>query len=437
MLSIARLRNTRPLGGTTFRFANSYGNGGLLTSRANSHKSRTDEPLLHLPKQFGENLDQDISLQTRDKLERIAARFPASRWAMAYGSGVFDQVGSTSLSKAEQAGSGQADSQPKDHPMVDFLIATSHPSHFHDLNLQQNPSHYPFLFRWLGPKLISTVQEWAAGLWYVTDVDMPVRNKDGSTEHVKIKYGIISVDRLCSDLLDWKTLYVSGRMHKPVRIVKGMSERRVLLAAQVNLTSALRLALLQLPERFSEIELWEKVAGISYSGDPRMTVPGGENRNKVQNIVSPQLHRFRGLYGQLLSELGGVRPDDQTAMNEADLGNVGGPKASRAERELAWRSVGLGASSSGKANMLRQDKSTAYRAQELLAKLPRTLRHKVATHYCTQFNVQLLGPGDKGQPGGPEGVQKDVFWNRVAQEPEDQLRQVLDRGMSISELRTQ
>lgn len=31
-----------------------------------------------------------------------------------------------------------------------------------------------------------------------------------------IKYGTISVDALCQDMLDWETLYISGRTQKPV-----------------------------------------------------------------------------------------------------------------------------------------------------------------------------------------------------------------------------
>ncbi len=65
---------------------------------------------------------------------------------------------------------------------------------------------------------------------------------------------------------------------KPVRMVR--RDQRVLLANQVNLVSALRVALLTLPEEFTERELWEKVAGISYSGESgmgflRLFTPGG------------------------------------------------------------------------------------------------------------------------------------------------------------------
>jgi hypothetical protein len=57
-----------------------------------------------------------------------------------------------------------------------------------------------------------------------------------------IKYGVTTIDNLCSDLLNWSTLYLAGRMHKPLRIIK--DDARVRLTQQVNLTSAARAALL-------------------------------------------------------------------------------------------------------------------------------------------------------------------------------------------------
>jgi hypothetical protein len=78
------------------------------------------------------------------------------------------------------------------------------------------------------------------------------------------------------------------------------------------------------------------------AGDPRMSIPGAENPHKVKNIVAPQMHRFRGLYGRLLSGMGGVKPADEDKVRRADLGDVGGPEEEKAEREVAWRKVGLG-----------------------------------------------------------------------------------------------
>lgn len=112
-----------------------------------------------------------------------------------------------------------------------------------------------------------------------------------------------TVDNMCADLLNWHSLYLAGRMHKPLRIIK--DDARVRLTQQVNLTSAVRAALLTLPASFSERALFERVAGISYAGDPRMLLPA-ENRGKVGNIVRAQAPQFRELYHRLVTGLPGV-----------------------------------------------------------------------------------------------------------------------------------
>lgn len=131
-----------------------------------------------------------------------------------------------------------------------------------------------------------------------------------------IKYGVTSLDTLCTDLLTWRTLYLAGRMHKPLRIIK--DDARVRLTQQVNLTSALRTALLTLPERFSERALFERIAGISYGGDPRMSLPA-ENRDKVANIVGKQSEQFRDLYRKLALGLPGVRWESAGREIEQDV----------------------------------------------------------------------------------------------------------------------
>jgi translocator assembly and maintenance protein 41 len=80
-----------------------------------------------------------------------------------------------------------------------------------------------------------------------------------------IKYGVVSIDRMCKDLLNWETLYLAGRMHKPVKILK--DDPRVRLAQQVNLASALRTALLLLPKDFTEEKLYTTISSISYKGN--------------------------------------------------------------------------------------------------------------------------------------------------------------------------
>ncbi|KAI9497008.1 mitochondrial matrix Mmp37 [Zychaea mexicana] len=177
--------------------------------------------------------------------------------------------------------------------MLDFIFGVSHPGHWHALNMHQNPHHYSGV-RMLGSSTVAALQDKVgAGVYFNPYVEI-----DG----VMIKYGVVSIDKLCKDLIDWKTLYLAGRMHKPVKILR--DDARVRLANQVNLTEAVRVALLTLPEKFSEDELFERIAGISYTGDFRMIV--GENPNKIRNIVHAQLPHFHRLYFGLLDDLPNV-----------------------------------------------------------------------------------------------------------------------------------
>ena len=93
---------------------------------------------------------------------------------------------------------------------------------------------------------------------------------------------------------------MAGRLHKPVNILEETVDPILKKALSVNLRSALNVALLLLPEKFAEEELYHTIASLSYRGDFRMTV--GEDKNKVGNIVRPQLERFRELYSNSLQE---------------------------------------------------------------------------------------------------------------------------------------
>lgn len=192
--------------------------------------------------------------------------------------------------------------------------------------------------RLLGSIGIGLVQQRGAKIWYNPYIKL---------EDELIKYGVISVDDLCADLLDWETLYVSGRMHKPVALIT--SDARVRLAQQVNLASALRTALLLLPNEFTEVELYTRIASLSYTGDFRMSVPGGENLNKVRNIVLNQRDEFRRLYAGLMRNLGTLSIEQV--------------------RENRFKIV--------------QDNSVSTRAS-YAARLPKCLRQRVQDHYTLQ-----------------------------------------------------
>lgn len=97
-----------------------------------------------------------------DRLRPVISTFRAPiDWAAAYGSGVLPQASYKPPAPGEAG------------PLTDLLIATPDAEVFHNINLAQNPGHYPVYARWMGGKGIGWVQEkWGAGVWYVTMVDM-------------------------------------------------------------------------------------------------------------------------------------------------------------------------------------------------------------------------------------------------------------------------
>ncbi|XP_024915800.1 phosphatidate cytidylyltransferase, mitochondrial-like [Cynoglossus semilaevis] len=209
---------------------------------------------------------------------RILSHFPQDiTLAFAYGSGVFKHHGSSQ---------GQMEKN-----MLDFVFAVDDPVTWHTMNLLQNRKHYSIL-KLLGPKTISSIQsDHGAAVYYNTLV--PV---DGRT----IKYGVISTQSLMDDLMHWNTLYVAGRLHKPVKMLV-QSENGSLRAALVsNLKSAVTASFLMLPESFTEEELFLQIAGLSYAGDFRMVF--GEDRSKVSNIVRDNMQHFKTLYSNILHD---------------------------------------------------------------------------------------------------------------------------------------
>ncbi|KAK9869477.1 hypothetical protein WA026_003232 [Henosepilachna vigintioctopunctata] len=207
---------------------------------------------------------------------RILARFPQQlNFCFAYGSAVKKQLTNDS----------------KDN-MIDLIFCVDNSQKWHELNMKQNPSHYSSL-KYLGHNFVSKFQEnFGAKIYFNTLVPL---------EGVIVKYGVISTKDSITDLLEWSDLYLAGRLHKPVEILKPTSNSEMQTAVQLNLQSAVHSALLILPESFTEYEFYYTLSNLSYSGDFRMIF--GEKKNKVENIVKPQLNSFRQLYTPFLISL--------------------------------------------------------------------------------------------------------------------------------------
>ncbi|XP_066581332.1 phosphatidate cytidylyltransferase, mitochondrial [Prorops nasuta] len=213
-------------------------------------------------------------------LQWILKEFPKSmKFCFAYGSGAFSQL------------------NHQGKKMLDLIFVVHNPNQWHNENLARNPKHYAWTLKFLGHKAISHVQEnWGANIYYNTLITMPNQQK--------IKYGVISDAALVEDLLDWNNLYLAGRLHKPIKVLVEPEEDSQLRTALVqNLHSAVHAALLLLPEHFTETDFYKTITRLSYSGDFRMLF--GENKNKVENIVFPQLGLFRQLYGPILKHFEG------------------------------------------------------------------------------------------------------------------------------------
>mmetsp|Transcript_9031 Transcript_9031/g.30113 ORF Transcript_9031/g.30113 Transcript_9031/m.30113 type:complete len:269 (-) Transcript_9031:51-857(-) len=144
----------------------------------------------------------------------------------------------------------------------------------------------------LGGESLYRIQEVGAGVYF--NVPSP---DDGR----KTKYAVISKSRLCSELREWKNLYISGRLQKPVETL--VYDEDVESANQQNLRNALATALLLLPEKFDQNLLYTTISAISYTGDPRMGA--GEHPDKPKQIAEGQIERFQSLYQPAVDEHAG------------------------------------------------------------------------------------------------------------------------------------
>ncbi|XP_064401894.1 phosphatidate cytidylyltransferase, mitochondrial-like [Halichondria panicea] len=200
--------------------------------------------------------------------------FPPITYAFAYGSAVVQQHG-----------------RPKGK-MLDLVFAVDDPREWHKSNLQRNGHHYSFL-RHLGLDTVVRLQQLSAGVYYNTLVTVDTQ---------LLKYGVISTDDLLNDLLNWKWLYISGRLHKPVLYLTKEYHSPILNALKDNHRSAAICGvLLQDRAEFTEEQLFSKITELSYNGDFRQLV--GEDRHKINNIVAASHSEFSRLYRPYLDDL--------------------------------------------------------------------------------------------------------------------------------------
>ncbi|XP_034212652.1 phosphatidate cytidylyltransferase, mitochondrial-like isoform X2 [Prunus dulcis] len=161
--------------------------------------------------------------------------------------------------------------------MVDCILGVSNPQQWHSENLTLNNDHYAAWMVLLGgARLITDVaDEIGVGVHF---------NPFVSWDDKMFKYGVVRMHDLVQDILNWERFYLSGRLQKPVHVL--LDNLDVTNVNSVNLRAAMSAALLLLPSKFTEEQLYAKICSLSYMGDLRMLF--AEDRNKDGGLSAAQ-----------------------------------------------------------------------------------------------------------------------------------------------------
>ena len=356
-------------------------------------------------KDFGVNQHMIINEEFKEALRQILWKFRAPiRYAFAYGSGVFPQkeIGppSSQIKSLHPAPpEAIAKVQGQNPKMIDFIFGVSYTQHWHAINLQEHRDHYSAVGS-LGSYAVSKLQDsFGAGVYF---------NPYVIVNGTLIKYGVVNLDTLCKDLSEWNTLYLAGRLHKPVKILRDNPSVR--LANQVNLISAVRTALLLLPPDFTERDLYSTITGISYVGDPRMTI-GGDDPRKVNNIVHGQMANFRRLYAPLIDNLPNISFNDSVCSDRSWFDDPG------VNAKIA------------------QDMDPVKRGN-MVSRLPKVFREKLYFEYQSKFRIprgefnEMLKKSTKEEAERFLRREGSEFEQRIARDTEGlktEVKQVIEK----------
>ncbi|XP_059439628.1 uncharacterized protein LOC132172194 isoform X3 [Corylus avellana] len=175
--------------------------------------------------------------------------------------------------------------------MVDYILGVSDPEQWHSQNLKMNKRHYASWLAHLGgARMITQIaDEIGVGVHF---------NPFVSWNDKMFKYGIVRMHDLVQDILNWERFYLSGRLQKPVHILVDNLDLENVNSS--NLRAAISAALLLLPPKFTEEDLYAKICSLSYMGDLRMLF--AEDKNKVKKIVQGQFDLFQSRYKSFLEE---------------------------------------------------------------------------------------------------------------------------------------
>lgn len=247
-----------------------------ISSMINDYKFK----ITTLPPDFGSNQSIEVDDGLEKELRSIIDYFQAPiDFAFGYGSGVFQQAGYDNTNEL---------------PQIDLIFGVTDPVLFHKVNIKQNPHHYSSM-KLFGSEWIATIQDFGAGIYFNPFAEINGR---------QVKYGVVSMDKLLKDLSQWDTFYLAGRLQKPVKFLKNNLD--VTYWNQKNLRYAATLAkyltLKKNNGKFDDFQFYKEITGLSYMGDIRYKL-GGENPNKINNIVTKNLEYFKEYYRPIYEDV--------------------------------------------------------------------------------------------------------------------------------------
>jgi translocator assembly and maintenance protein 41 len=143
---------------------------------------------------------------TESDSQELLNLFPDVDFAFAYGSGAFKQSGyKYDYEKSKNV-----------FPMFDVIFVVEDSCDWHAKNKKMNPSHYTSIIP-LNSSIISYIQDnFGANLWFNVYIKIHMTKYPQR----QIKYGVVNKENFLKDINEWSNLYIAGRLHKPVYIMK-------------------------------------------------------------------------------------------------------------------------------------------------------------------------------------------------------------------------
>lgn len=171
---------------------------------------------------------------------------------------------------------------------IDLIVVVDDIKMWHEENIKKNPKDYSLTSKLFFKHASRKTLRNGAKICYMTY--LPFKNNE-------YKIGTIEKDDFISDLKNYETFYMAGRMQKPILIVKATDD--IEKAIENNRNYGLKAAKLLLGEgKYDEEYFYTILAGLSYIGDTRMGI--AENPDKVKNIVKGSFDFYQKIYGEKL-----------------------------------------------------------------------------------------------------------------------------------------